>query len=41
MNVPDLETPLGIKDRAMLETLYSTGIRREELCNLDIGDVDL
>ena len=40
MNVPDLSTPLGIKDRAMLETLYSTGIRREELCNLDKGDVD-
>jgi len=40
MNVPDLSTPLGIKDRAMLETLYSTGIRREELCNLDKGDID-
>jgi integrase/recombinase XerD len=40
MNVPDLDTPLGLKDRAMLETLYSTGIRREELCNLNKGDID-
>jgi len=40
LNVPDLSTPLGIKDRVMMEVLYSTGIRREELCNLDKGDVD-
>jgi integrase/recombinase XerD len=40
MNVPDLETASGIKMRAILETLYSTGIRRQELCNLSLGDVD-
>jgi len=40
LNVPDLSTPLGIKDRAMMEVFYSTGMRREELCNLDKGDVD-
>ena len=40
LNVPDLETPTGLRDRAILETLYSTGLRREELCNLNKGDVD-
>lgn len=40
MNVPDLETPGGVKLRAILETLYSSGIRRQELCNLSLGDVD-
>lgn len=30
----------GIRDRAVLETYYSTGIRRMELANLDIGDFD-
>lgn len=32
---------LGLRDRAMLETLYSTGMRRAELVNLRIDDVDL
>lgn len=40
MNVPDIETPLGIRDRAILETFYSTGMRRNELSHLRIGDVD-
>ena len=31
----------GIRDRAMLETLYSTGIRRSELANLKLHDLDL
>jgi len=38
---PDLGEPLGIRDRAILETLYSTGIRRTELCKLDIYSVDV
>jgi integrase/recombinase XerC len=38
---PDTTTLLGARDRAMLETLYSTGIRVSELIALDIGDVDL
>jgi len=38
--VPDLATPIGIRDRAMLETLYSTGIRRMELINLHLHDID-
>jgi len=32
---------VGIRDRAMMETLYSTGIRKMELANLNIQDVDL
>lgn len=36
----DTSTPYGIRDRAMLETLYSTGIRRMELVNLGLYDVD-
>lgn len=34
-------TGLGLRDRAMLEALYSTGMRRAELVNLRIDDVDL
>lgn len=38
--VPDLATDLGIRDRAILEVLYSTGIRRMELISLKCHDVD-
>jgi integrase/recombinase XerD len=34
-------TALGLRDRAILELLYSTGIRRSELANLNVGDVRL
>jgi len=41
MAVPDIADPLGIRDRAILETLYATGIRRSELVRLDVGDINL
>ena len=31
LNEPDIDTPAGVRDRAMLETLYSSGVRRMEL----------
>lgn len=38
---PDTSQPLGLRDRAILETLYSAGMRVSELTGLDIGDLDL
>ena len=37
---PDLTDPMGLRDRAILETLYSTGIRRMELITLTLPDLD-
>lgn len=37
---PDLSTALGLRDRAIVEVLYSTGIRRMELVGLDCADLD-
>jgi integrase/recombinase XerD len=37
---PDPETTLGLRDRAILEVLYSTGIRRAELAHLLLPDID-
>lgn len=37
---PDASTPLGVRDRAILELLYATGVRVSELTGLDLGDVD-
>jgi integrase/recombinase XerD len=38
---PDTGTPLGVRDRALLEVLYGTGIRVGELEQVRLGDVDL
>ena len=38
---PDLDEPMGVRDRAILELLYSTGIRRAECSGLQLTDVDL
>ena len=40
LNMPDTATALGIRDRAMLETLYSTGIRRMEIVGLQQRGID-
>ena len=40
LSAPDTETPIGLRDRAILELLYATGIRNEELRNLYLTDVD-
>jgi integrase/recombinase XerD len=40
MAQPDLETLTGLRDRTMLEVLFSTGIRRSELCRLRLNDLD-
>ncbi len=36
---PDLETPLGLRDSAMLETLYATGLRVSELVHLGLHEI--
>ena len=38
---PDPRTPRGLRDLAMLETLYATGLRVSELCKLKAADVNL
>jgi integrase/recombinase XerD len=40
IDAPDAATPIGMRDRAILETLYATGVRVSELTGLDLGDVD-
>jgi integrase/recombinase XerD len=40
MMLPDITEPLGVRDRAMMEVLYSTGLRRSELVALSLFDID-
>lgn len=40
LNQPDATTAMGLRDRAMLEVFYSTGLRVSELVSLRIGDLD-
>jgi integrase/recombinase XerD len=40
LGMPDVTDPLGVRDRAMLEVFYSTGMRRTELCRLDLADLN-
>ncbi len=41
LDAPAAAEPLGKRDRAILETLYSAGLRVSELTGLDVGDLDL
>jgi integrase/recombinase XerC len=41
LETPPADTPLGVRDRAILETLYSAGLRVGELTGLNLADVDL
>jgi integrase/recombinase XerD len=41
LELPDQKTALGLRDRAMLEVLYSTGLRVSELTSLRVTDLDM
>jgi integrase/recombinase XerD len=41
LDAPDPATPVGIRDRAILELLYGAGLRISELVGLDVDDVDV
>ena len=41
LEAPDAGTPVGLRDRALLELLYGSGARVSEACGLDVDGVDL
>ena len=40
LSLPDVLTPVGMRNRAMLEVMYSTGVRRGELLGMTLFDPD-
>ena len=41
LDAPDTESPLGLRDRTMLELMYATGLRVSELVNLEVTHINL
>ena len=41
IDAPGTDSPLGLRDRAIVEVLYGTGVRVSELCGLTLLDLDL
>ncbi|MEW5821363.1 MAG: site-specific tyrosine recombinase XerD [Cyanobacteriota bacterium] len=41
LNTPDISLPKGLRDRAILEVLFATGLRVSELCSLNFSNINL
>lgn len=41
LGAPDVNTPLGLRDKAMLETVYASGLRVSELVGITLGQINL
>ena len=41
LDAPDTATAEGVRDRAVIELLYATGLRVSELCSLNLGQIDM